>query len=192
MNEDFDVAVNKRVTWVCTNGKGADFVAAANPRVAAAGFYDGITLIGRNWIIADDFATKKDLPRFKALRQSIGGTLRSSFTTANQAKAAAAETNRRAANSYTEGDGIEYKWLKPNSFTCSYGTSCFGLTVRATEDCQAGVYVEINILDKSGTVVDWANDSVPALASGRSAKLIFETFERAGTTAQVATTTCHR
>jgi hypothetical protein len=197
-NEEFDVAVNMRVNWVCAGDRSAFgdpvFVSATNPRLIAKSLSEGdsITLIGKDWVISDPTATKKDVPRFVALQKSIGGKMQTSFAHQSYEASVAATDKRQAANSYTEGDGVEYKWLKPTTFSCSYGTRCFGLMVRATEDCPSGVYVEINIMDKSGTVVDWSNDSVPALAAGRSAKMIFETFDHAGTKAQVATTTCHR
>jgi hypothetical protein len=68
-------------------------------------------------------------------------------------------------------DGIVYKWAdNPN---CGY-LPCFGMTVRAdTVDCPNGLYAEINLIDKSGTIVGYANDLVGSLRTGQRARLIF-------------------
>lgn len=68
-------------------------------------------------------------------------------------------------------DGISYKWT--DNPDCGY-LPCFEMTIRAdTADCPNGLYAEINLLDKSGTIVGYANDLVGSLRTGQKAKVNF-------------------
>lgn len=73
-------------------------------------------------------------------------------------------------------DGISWYWIKKPR--CSYGSSCSQIKVKATgTSCPDGLYVEVNFLDRSGTIVDYSNDLVSSLARGQSAILTFTTYE---------------
>jgi hypothetical protein len=74
------------------------------------------------------------------------------------------------------------------SIACSYWT----MNVVSQNDCPGGVYVEVNMMDSSGTVFDWSNDTVASLAAGQVAQLQFVTYDdRDGKKAQIANVSCN-
>ncbi len=88
-------------------------------------------------------------------------------------------------------DNLAVKWLKPHSYSCEYsGSSCWGLSVISAQGCPTSLYVAINIEDSSGTVVDWSNDTLPSLAPGKAAKLVFTSFSKGGSTARISDYSC--
>lgn len=85
---------------------------------------------------------------------------------------------------------LAYMWVSggPNpcgSMACSY----FTMDVISHFGCPKGVYVEINMTSE-GVVVDWSNDTVPALAAGQTAQLQFITYQQNVDTGQIANMTC--
>jgi hypothetical protein len=96
-------------------------------------------------------------------------------------------------NSSTEDEetGLQVRWADPADFECTYGKKCWGLFVEPSKDCLGGVYVEINIFSKDGNVIDWTNGSVPSLAQGQQALMVFKTYESKGASAKVASTSCY-
>lgn len=59
-----------------------------------------------------------------------------------------------------------------NCYSCIYWT----LDVVSKTSCSSGLYVEVNISDPSGRVVDWTNDSLPYLESYQVGRLAFESY----------------
>lgn len=49
---------------------------------------------------------------------------------------------------------------------CSFHVACTVFEV--TGPCPGGGYIEANLLDADGTVIDWTNDSIPNLRSGET------------------------
>lgn len=82
------------------------------------------------------------------------------------------------------GSGIALKWLSrgDDGFEggCEYSFgACFKAKVYAYDACPSGVYVGVNGLDSTGTVVASSNDTLYALAEGETGALEF-TFTRSG------------
>ena len=86
-------------------------------------------------------------------------------------------------------DGIAYKWAKNPD--CGY-LPCFGMTIRAdTAECPNGLYAEINLFDKGGTIVGYANDLVGSLRTGQKAKLVFDVSEDGVDSARLNKFSCY-
>lgn len=109
-----------------------------------------------------------------------------------QTMSATASTRPWYPKGYSQYDSTTaVKWLKGSQFKCDYyDSTCWGLGVISSEGCPSGLYVAINIEDSSGSVVDWSNDTVPSLAPGKSAKLVFNTFGSAST-ASISEVKCY-
>jgi len=86
-------------------------------------------------------------------------------------------------------DGVAFKWAdNPN---CDY-FSCFGMTVIAdSANCPNGFYAELNLLDSSGAIVGYTNDSVGSLRLGQKAKLIFNFTDDDVKTAEISKFSCY-
>lgn len=97
---------------------------------------------------------------------------------------AAEETERQNRVSWEFVDSAEVK--------CSeYSDYCWQLRVTAEADCLNGLYAELNLLDESGTIIDYTNDSLGRLEAGRSAILTFDVSDTRAKTAEVAKVECH-
>ena len=72
-------------------------------------------------------------------------------------------------------DGLTaWDWTDRN---CSYNYArCSHMDVIAALQCSS-LYVEVNFLDSSGSVVDWSNDTARNLRAGQTAKLEFVSFD---------------
>ena len=88
-------------------------------------------------------------------------------------------------------DGLAGKWVDGARDPCGYGPLCWywTLDVVAKDGCPSGLYLEANLLD-GGTVVDWTNDSVPALAQGEKARMQFWTYNRGVDDLSLAKASC--
>lgn len=61
----------------------------------------------------------------------------------------------------------------------------------AEDGCLGGVYAEINILDSSGRVIDWTNDTLSSLRPGEIGRLTFQEYGGSGTlSARLSELTC--
>lgn len=90
-------------------------------------------------------------------------------------------------------DGIEYRWMKTNEFNCKFsGAACWGMMIRAVESCDRGVFVEVNILDASNSVIGGSNDLVNSLSKGKTAKLLFHTFDDNADDIEITSVDCYR
>jgi len=72
-------------------------------------------------------------------------------------------------------DGLAGKWNTFSGSSPCYDCSFWKMLVVSRDGCPGGVYVEINI-SQGGTVVDWTNDSLSQLNSGRKGQMIFENY----------------
>jgi len=72
-------------------------------------------------------------------------------------------------------DGLAGKWNTFSGAWPCYDCSFWKMEVVSRDGCPSGVYVEINIT-QGGTVVDWTNDSLAQLNSGRKGQMVFENY----------------
>ena len=82
-----------------------------------------------------------------------------------------------APTGYTQWDDyLAYKFTtKQGKWPCQ-DCNFWKVTVVANEGCPGGVYGELNMLDSSGTVQDWSNDSISYLGPGEKAILKFKHY----------------
>jgi hypothetical protein len=91
---------------------------------------------------------------------------------------------------YSEySDGLTaWKWVDRS---CSYYSGrCNHMDVVSAVGCSS-LYVEVNFLDASGSVVDWSNDTARGLSAGQTAKLEFVTFGDAAKSADLVEVSCY-
>lgn len=204
-NTDFNVERNGKTYWTCpaAEKRGIEYVAASKPLVTRSSYtsHGGISLNGDSWVIGSQVEpSKKVIGLFTKAQKAVGGELKSSVIRMDDKSAIRMDDRLRdtystppRVDAYSSTSGVEYRWLPSSQFECrSAGVTCFGMMVRPELSCPRGVYVEVNLLNRAGTVVDWTNDSVPALAAGEKAKLIFETYNDDVAKARVAHASCHR
>jgi len=93
---------------------------------------------------------------------------------------------------YPEGwtehqDGLAWHWLEYGSeYTCDYdGVTCWGIEVMARDGCDSNLYAEVQILDSSGTAVDYTNDTLGSLSPGQTGRLVLNWFGNDGNTSDV-------
>lgn len=88
------------------------------------------------------------------------------------------------------GQDLAFRWVTdappPN---CGPKCKYFTIEITSKYGCPSGVYVELNITS-NGTVVDWTNDSLPALNSGQLGQLQFITYDQNADSGQIVTMTC--
>jgi len=91
-----------------------------------------------------------------------------------------------------EGDLTAWRWLKKSEFDCTYSdVSCWGMKVITRDGCPSSLYVELSILDSSGTAIGYTNDTVGSVAARQEAKLVFDTFEEDAEKARLAEISCY-
>ena len=89
-------------------------------------------------------------------------------------------------------DGIAVDYIENHD--CGYSDAyCWGYYVISREGCPSGIYVEVNITNSEGTVVDYSNDTLGSLPAGQRGQLEFQAFqEDAGTLgATITDTSCY-
>ncbi|NBQ97719.1 MAG: hypothetical protein EBT26_03385 [Microbacteriaceae bacterium] len=72
-----------------------------------------------------------------------------------------------------DDSNMAWKWAR--GISCSYGDSCWHVKVISAVTC-TDVYAEINIMDSSGSIIDWTNDTLGYLAPGNVGTLEFRTY----------------
>lgn len=86
-------------------------------------------------------------------------------------------------------EGVEYKWV--DNPKCDYG-GCMQLRVTPrVQSCTGGLYVAVNVLDSSGTIIGYSNDLLPSVALGQQALLTFPILEDAADSVQIAEVKCY-
>jgi hypothetical protein len=71
---------------------------------------------------------------------------------------------------------LAWQWLDRSELDCSVD-SCWGMFVMTRYGCPTSLWVELQITDPSGTVVDSLVDSVGTLERGQQARLSFSSIE---------------
>lgn len=89
-------------------------------------------------------------------------------------------------------DDIAYRFATDeNTSDCSDCTYWF-IEVYANNDCSNGVYAAMNFEDAYETVVDWSNDTLPALYAGQTGLLEFDHYPyEDDMTGRLTDLTCH-
>lgn len=92
---------------------------------------------------------------------------------------------------FTDYDGeVAYKWTTSTTDSdcsdCTYST----MDVVSQYGCDS-LYVEVNFLDSSGSVVDWSNDTASYLSAGQTAKLEFDTYEDNADQTEITDVSCY-
>lgn len=99
-----------------------------------------------------------------------------------------------APDGYTQyDDQLAYKFTtKQGKWPCN-DCNFWKVTVIANEGCPGGVYGELNMMDSSGTVQDWTNDSISYLGPGKKAVLKFTHYgyDSSLKTGELTTLTCN-
>jgi hypothetical protein len=93
---------------------------------------------------------------------------------------------------YERYDGLDklaYKWVE-RGYDC-YSCYQWDMNVISRDGCYGGVYAKINV-EKSGTVLDWDNDTIASLGSEQVGQMTFQSYlEGFGTlTANLLELTC--
>ena len=73
---------------------------------------------------------------------------------------------------------------------CS-GCSFWAVSAVSEAFCPGGAYAEIDILDDSGTKIDWTNDTVDYVDYGETVTFILKTYEDAAATAEITELNCY-
>lgn len=90
-------------------------------------------------------------------------------------------------NVYKSGD-VAWKWADRS---CSYYSGvCWHMDVVSQVGCSS-LYVEINVEDRSGSLVDWTNDTARGMSAGQVAELEFVSFTDGARTASVGEISCY-
>ncbi len=89
---------------------------------------------------------------------------------------------------------IAWRWAKSNTFTCSNGVGCIEAEFLSQNGCPSGLYAAINWLDappdQNGSVVSYANATLPSLLAMQVAKLRFDDIEGISKSGQMAEIRC--
>jgi hypothetical protein len=89
-------------------------------------------------------------------------------------------------------DGLALQYIEDHD--CGYSSAyCWGYHVISRDGCPNGLYVEINITDSAGTIIDYSNDTIGSLPAGQQGLLEFVSFQDgAGTlSGQVTDSSCY-
>lgn len=73
---------------------------------------------------------------------------------------------------------------------CS-GCSFWAVSAVSEAFCPGGAYAEIDILDDSGTKIDWTNDTVDYVDYGETVTFILKTYEDAAASAEITELNCY-
>jgi hypothetical protein len=75
--------------------------------------------------------------------------------------------------------------------TCDSGTRCIWYQVYAYRSCPTSVYVEGNIYDAGGTIIDMTNDIVGSMAKGESATVNMKTYNQSAAQMRLTEVECY-
>lgn len=87
-------------------------------------------------------------------------------------------------------DDMGYRWVDNANDPCG-ASACQYLTIEAVSHygCPRGVYVAINFT-ANGEVIDWNNESIPALSAGQTAMMQFISYKNGSDSGQVVKMNC--
>jgi hypothetical protein len=86
-------------------------------------------------------------------------------------------------------DEIAARFVK--GISCSYGEACSHVEVFTRYGCPTSLYVEVAFMNRSGTQVDWSNDTATSLSPGTKALLEFVSFNSSATRTTITQITCY-
>lgn len=86
-------------------------------------------------------------------------------------------------------NGLATKWVTEEE-GCDHG-SCAVLKVYAYQSCSRSVYAKVNVLDDSGTVVDWTNGTLGSLSEGDYGLLTFRLTSKKGSSVKLTELNCY-
>lgn len=88
-------------------------------------------------------------------------------------------------------DEIAVRFVK--GISCSYSTAeaCSHAEVFARYGCPTSLYVEVAFMNRSGTQVDWSNDTATSLPPGTKALLEFVSFNSSATKTTITQIICY-
>lgn len=92
---------------------------------------------------------------------------------------------------YSDDASVAWRWGTSSETKCSYSSSsCWSMMVVARDGCPTGMYAEIAILDKSGTQIDFTNNTATTVLPNSKVKLTFDTFNEDAQSARLAQINC--
>lgn len=86
--------------------------------------------------------------------------------------------------------GTGYRWIEPAAGDC-IGDKCWAMEVVTRAGCPTSLYVELSLVDSSGTAVGYTNDVAGAVSAGQKARLTFDSFEASARTARLTQLNCY-
>lgn len=123
-----------------------------------------------------------------------GSYIKLFFTEDTDPKGSASGSNTWIPQGFSAfNNDLAYQWNLATGPSPDCAGSCqyADLLVSSHFGCPNGVYVEINFLS-AGVVVDWSNDTVPALGAGQTAQLQFVSYQTpSGSQTEVVKMSCN-
>jgi hypothetical protein len=92
------------------------------------------------------------------------------------------------------GNGLALRFMETSApeFDCSYLDSCSVVELFSYSGCPSGGYIEANILNGAGTIVDYTNDSIPSMGVGdRYNSVLGSMGNGSGLTTKITELTCY-
>jgi len=86
--------------------------------------------------------------------------------------------------------GAGYRWIEPGAGDC-ISDKCWAMEVVTRAGCPNSLYVELSLVDSSGTAVGYTNDVAGVVAAGQKARLTFDSFEPSAHEARLTELTCY-
>jgi hypothetical protein len=133
----------------------------------------------------------------KSNTSSSATTSSSSPAASSNSSSSPAESQAPAANWYPVGfhqwsndSNVAWQWVKGN-FSCNADAQngCYKATFISQTGCSY-FYAAVNLLDGSGSVIDYANGTLPTLQPLQKATLEFDDIQGNSKSAQMAKITC--
>jgi len=87
---------------------------------------------------------------------------------------------------------LAWRYVPVRKLNCSYSFGyCFGVYVISRDGCFSSLYAEINIFDRNGVQIDYANDLTSAVAPYQKVLLMFDTFNDNANTGRLTQLDCY-
>lgn len=92
----------------------------------------------------------------------------------------------------TQDTSVAFRWMTKSELqgACSeYDAACWGLYVVPRDGC-GYLYVELSVLDGTGTAIGYTNAVGSGVQPGQRARLIFDSFDKAASKARISKVSC--
>ena len=112
--------------------------------------------------------------------------------TASSLQTASTPTNwyPKGFHEWQNDSNIAFRWA-PTGFSCNqYETSCYKAIFISETGCPTEFYAAINLLDSTGSVIDFSNGSLPSLQPMQKATIDFQDIHGTSRQAQMSQITC--